>query len=116
MIEPPTRPAAYSRWILAGGTGCIVGTVEPVLAGPVVAAADYHQVLPSKASTTAKSCDRPYGSSSTVTSPRRHGLPFCTRSPAQIDTVNILQATLEAMCAAAKSLQVPPDFVLLDDR
>ncbi len=37
-----------------------------------------------------------------------------SRSPAQIDAVNILQATLQAMREAAGTLRVPPDYVLID--
>ena len=36
------------------------------------------------------------------------------REPAQIDKVNILQATLQAMQDAATVLHVPPDFLLID--
>jgi ribonuclease HII len=34
----------------------------------------------------------------------------------EIDRVNILQASLRAMCEAVKALQPPPDYVLIDGR
>jgi len=37
-----------------------------------------------------------------------------TRAPAQIDSINILQATLQAMYEAADTLNPSPDYVLID--
>lgn len=39
---------------------------------------------------------------------------ICSVSNEQIDRINILEATMQAMCAALDSLSITPDYVLID--
>ena len=45
---------------------------------------------------------------------RAVAIAVCSRSPAQIDASNILQATLDAMGETVAALPVAPDYILID--
>jgi ribonuclease HII len=116
---PAVSPLHFEDRARARGFRLVAGIDEAgrgPLAGPVVAAA---VILPA-------SFDLPgLDDSKKLSAKRREQLvPLIRRearaigvgmaTPAEIDTVNILQATLRAMCRAIGRLRQPPEFLLVD--
>jgi ribonuclease HII len=110
----------HERQAQARGYRAIAGVDEVgrgPLAGPVVAAA---VILP------AAGVDLPLADSKTLSADRREALAARLRAHpgvriglaevgvARIDEINILQATIEAMVMALRSLQPPVDLALVD--
>jgi ribonuclease HII len=115
------RLFALRRHLLAAGARYVAGVDEvgvATLAGPVVAAA---VVLPPRPwlpglddskRLTARERER------LDAAIREQATAFCVAEvePAEVDRVNILRATLEAMRRAVTGLATPPDHVLVDAR
>ncbi|HMG34643.1 MAG TPA: ribonuclease HII [Blastocatellia bacterium] len=111
----------FERQLAKDGYALIAGTDEVgrgALAGPVVAAAVILQI---------GNVPRGLNDSKQLTRARREELEeqIMKRAVAfaiarvehdQIDSINILQASLLAMAQAAKALQPQPDYVLIDGR
>lgn len=116
---PVTELCAYDQRIQSRGFHCLAGIDEAgrgPLAGPVVAAA---VVLPA-------GLDLPGVTDSKKLTPAQrttccHEIYSCARTvgvgcvdAAEIDRLNILQASFQAMIKAAANLEVSPDFLLID--
>ena len=122
-VSSPAGGSSIRAPLLPGCGGPCAGPVAGVdevgrgcLAGPVVAAA---VILPRQYNLPG------LDDSKACTVATRQRLAPCIRAcavswglgvvwPARIDTVNILQATFEAMSSAVASLRVPPALVLVD--
>ncbi|MFN2257388.1 MAG: ribonuclease HII, partial [Desulfuromonadaceae bacterium] len=117
--QTPLDTLEFERNLQAQGYKSIAGVDEAgrgPLAGPVVAAA---VILP-------PSFDLPGLTDSKKLSPKRRaqlfhairaqalGIGTGFAPAARIDTINVLQATLEAMCMAIGRLSPPPDCLLVD--
>ena len=90
------------------GRGCLAG---PVMAGAVVLDPDRHiPGLADSKALTALGRDRLYD----AIVARSIGWAVCAAEPAEIDEINIHQATLRAMQRAVQSLAPLPDVVLVD--
>jgi ribonuclease HII len=121
VLAKPVLDGAYERLCLSDGMGLIAGVDEVgrgPLAGPVMAAAVILDLA-----------DIPLGlaDSKTIPAARREALSFevltcalavsiATASPAEIDALNIRQATLLAMRRAVAGLSLRPVLVLVDGR
>jgi len=120
-LFPPTEehPLQFERRLRMQGYKVVAGIDEAgrgPLAGPVLAAA---VVLP-------KHFELPGLTDSKKLSPaaRERLFPLIRQqalavgiglaSPAEIDQINILQATLQAMLRAVNKLRLPPDYLLID--
>lgn len=109
------------QYLFTRGYRAIAGTDEAgrgCLAGPVVAAAvilpldaDLHAVADSKT----LSAERRTALAEDI---RRHAVSWAVAScsPEEIDRLNILWASMEAMRRALAALDVPPDYALIDGR
>jgi ribonuclease HII len=111
----------YEKQLVGHGYQRVAGVDEAgrgPLAGPVVAAAvilpidcDYGQFKDSK-KLTSKARDRLY----TVLHEMEVPIGVGIVSPAEIDTMNILQASLYAMKKAVEELSSRPDYLLVDGK
>ena len=103
-----TREVEFVAGVDEAGRGCLAG---PVVAGAVILDRDVELegVTDSKAMTAearASALEKIKDAAVAI------GLGLCT--PAEIDRMNILWATMEAMRRALSSLPVEPSFVLVD--
>lgn len=112
---------SYEEALLAQGKKYIVGVDEVgrgCLAGPVMAAAvilpfpcfiqgikDSKKIAPKKREILCEQIQK-----------EAIAFSFGLVSPAEIDEINILQATLKAMRQAVLGLSVKPDYILIDGR
>lgn len=117
-------------YLRSRGYQAIAGTDEAgrgCLAGPVVAAA---VILPTESATSRAGADNQINAvadSKTLSAARRQELAAAIRSdaaawavaacsPEEIDELNILWASMEAMRRALVALHVAPDYALIDGR
>ena len=112
---------SFERAEMDRGLSCIAGVDEAgrgPLAGPVVVAAvvldpDH---LPSAVRDSKKLNAKQRDAAFAEVMAKARAVSVATAPPSEIDSINILRATLAAMRRAVLALALQPDFVLIDGR
>lgn len=113
QLTKPSLLSNYENYVAIAGTdevgrGAIIGNVTA--AAVILPDGFYHKDLKDSKKMTVKQKD------AVDAYIREHAIAFAIGevSAAEIDIINILQATLKAMDIAVKQLSVTPDFLLVD--
>jgi len=121
MKKSPVNLLEFETHYWAEGIQWLAGVDEAgrgPLAGPVVAAAvvfDPYVLIEGVTDSKKLSASRREELYHEIIE-KAAGVGIGTVSPREIDRMNILQATLKAMCEAVENLPISPDFILVDGR